>query len=78
MIAARVSRAGVGIDLGKGRPKPSAVANAVREVLSDSRYAGRARQVAAELDQLGGPSAAADLLERLAETRAPVRRVGNP
>ena len=78
VIAARVSRAGVGIDLGKGRPKPSAVANAVREVLSDPRYAGRARQVAAELDQLGGPSAAADLLERLAETRAPVRRVGNP
>ena len=77
-IAARVARSGVGIDLRTGRPKPSAVAGAVRELLANPRYAERARQISAELDQLGGASAAADLLERLAETRAPVRRIGNP
>jgi UDP:flavonoid glycosyltransferase YjiC (YdhE family) len=77
-IAARVARCGAGIDLRTGRPKPGAVADAVRDVLTNPSYAERARQIAAELDQLGGASAAADLLERLANTRAPVRRIGNP
>ncbi|HEX6759304.1 MAG TPA: hypothetical protein VF086_12990 [Propionibacteriaceae bacterium] len=53
-------------------------ANAVREALANRSYRERARQIGSELDQLGGASAAADLLERLAETRAPVRRIGNP
>jgi UDP:flavonoid glycosyltransferase YjiC (YdhE family) len=77
-IAARVARSGAGINLRTGRPKPSAVADAVREILANPSYAKRAREIAAELDQLGGASAAADLLERLAETRTPVRRIGNP
>jgi UDP:flavonoid glycosyltransferase YjiC (YdhE family) len=77
-IAARVARSGVGIDLRTSRPKPSAVASAVREVLANPSYAERARQISSELNQLGGARAAADLLERLAETRAPVRRIGNP
>jgi UDP:flavonoid glycosyltransferase YjiC (YdhE family) len=77
-IAARVARSGAGIDLRKRRPKPGAVADAVREVLANPTYRERARQIGSELDQLGGASAAADLLERLAETRAPVRRIGNP
>ena len=77
-IAARVARSGAGINLRTGRPKPSAVAGAVREVLANPSYAKRAREIASELDQLGGAGAAADLLERLAETRAPVLRIGNP
>jgi UDP:flavonoid glycosyltransferase YjiC (YdhE family) len=77
-IAARVARAGAGINLQTGRPKSGAVAAAVREVLANPSYSEHARQVAVELDQLGGAGAAADLLERLAETRGPVRRVGNP
>ena len=72
-IAARVARSGAGINLRTGRPKPSVVAEAVREILANPSYAERARQVGAELDQLGGASTAADLLERLAETKAPVR-----
>ena len=39
-IAARVARSGVGINLGKGRTKPKAVADAVREVLADPKYRG--------------------------------------
>ena len=77
-IAARVARSGVGIDLRTRGPKPGAVADAVREILANPSYTERARQLSAELDQLGGATAAVDLLERLAETGAPVRRIGNP
>ena len=77
VIAARVARSGVGINLGKGRPKPKAVADAVGEVLANPKYGERARQIGAELDQLGGASEAVDLLERLVETRAPIPRAGS-
>jgi MGT family glycosyltransferase len=77
-IAARIARSGAGINLRRRRPKPDAIADAVREALTNPSYRERARQIASELDQLGGASSAADLLERLAETRAPVRRTGNP
>lgn len=73
-IAARVAAAGAGINLRTGRPRPAAVAAAVRTILDDPRYADRARALGAELRQLGGAATAADLLERLAETNAPVRR----
>jgi UDP:flavonoid glycosyltransferase YjiC (YdhE family) len=73
-VAGRVARAGAGIDLRGGRPRPEAVADAVREVLTEPTYAERARQIGSELDRLGGAPAAADLLEQLARTRAPVRR----
>ena len=77
-IAARVARSGAGVNLRTRHPKPNAVARAVREVLDNPAYTERARQFRRELDQLGGASMAADLVERLAETRAPVRRNGNP
>lgn len=73
-IAARVDRSGAGIDLRSRRPRPAAVAAAVRRVLDDPTYRDRARLVADELAALGGVRTAADLLERLAATRAPVLR----
>lgn len=73
-IAIRVAWSGVGINLRTARPKAAAVAAAVREVLANPTYAERARQIGSELNQLGGASAAVDLLERLVETKAPVRR----
>jgi UDP:flavonoid glycosyltransferase YjiC (YdhE family) len=78
VIAARIARASAGINLRTARPKADAVANAVREVLANPSYTERARQIGAELDELGGAKTAADLVERLAETRAPIRRIGNP
>jgi UDP:flavonoid glycosyltransferase YjiC (YdhE family) len=76
--AVRVARAGAGVDLRTGRPSPAAVAAAVTQVLDDPRYAERARSIGAELAGLGGAVAAADLLEELVRTRAPVRRVRDP
>lgn len=77
-VAARVASAGVGINLGTRRPAPGAVADAVRQVLADPRFAERAREIGAELNQLGGAGTAADLVERLAATRARVKAKGNP
>jgi UDP:flavonoid glycosyltransferase YjiC (YdhE family) len=73
-IAAWVARAGAGINLRTGRPKPEAVAAAVREMLADPAYAERARQIGAELVTLGGAQKSVELLEDLAETAEPVRR----
>jgi MGT family glycosyltransferase len=76
--AARMARAGVGVDLRTGRPRPAAIAAAVDRVLTDPGYADRARRVGAELAALGGARSAVDLLEELARTGAPVRRAANP
>ena len=73
-IAAWVARAGAGINLRTGRPKPEAVAAAVREILADPAYSQRARQIGAELTTLGGAQKSVDLLEDLVETAEPVRR----
>ena len=77
-IAARIARSGAGINLGKGRTNPKAVADAVRELLADPKYRERAQQIGSELDQLGGASAAVDLVERLAETRSPIPSRSSP
>jgi UDP:flavonoid glycosyltransferase YjiC (YdhE family) len=73
-IAAWVGRAGVGINLRTGRPKPEAVAAAVKEILIDPAYAERARQIGTELATLGGAQKSVELLEHLVETAEPVRR----
>jgi hypothetical protein len=41
----------------------------VRELLGNPGHLQSARQIGSELDHLGGASTAADLVERLAETR---------
>jgi UDP:flavonoid glycosyltransferase YjiC (YdhE family) len=76
--AARVARAGVGVDLRTGHPSPAAVAAAVRTVLKDARYRRRAQAVGAELAGLGGAGRAADLVEQLVDTKARVRRTADP
>lgn len=47
-VAARVSWSGAGLNLKTGRPKPRAVRQAVRTILSDPRYRNRAEALAAE------------------------------
>jgi UDP:flavonoid glycosyltransferase YjiC (YdhE family) len=50
------------------------VADAVRTVLRDPRYRAGAKAIQAELSRRNAPAEAATLLERLAETKAPVLR----
>ena len=73
-VARRVARSGAGIDLRRRRASGPAVADAVRTVLADPRYAERAAALGAELAAAGGPGRAADLVEELARTRRPVTR----
>lgn len=70
-IAAWVARAGAGINLRTGRPRPEAVAAAVKEILADPAYAERARQIGAELASLGGAQKSVDLLETWSRRRSP-------
>jgi UDP:flavonoid glycosyltransferase YjiC (YdhE family) len=76
--AARVARAGAGIDLRTGRPRPAAVATAVRALLDDPGYAQQARRLGGELEALGGVRTAVDLLERLAAEQTVVPRRSDP
>lgn len=48
-VAARVAWSGTGVNLRSGRPAPRRIAAAVRRVLADPRFAGRARAMQAEM-----------------------------
>jgi UDP:flavonoid glycosyltransferase YjiC (YdhE family) len=72
-IAAWVARAGAGINLRTGRPKPEAVATAVKEIMTDPAYGQRAGRIGAELATLGGAQESVDLLEHLVEKAGPVQ-----
>lgn len=61
--AARVTRAGAGVDLGTGCPAPEQVRAAVEEILGDGRYRENAARVGRGLNSLGGAARACELLE---------------
>ncbi|HET9258068.1 MAG TPA: nucleotide disphospho-sugar-binding domain-containing protein [Pseudonocardiaceae bacterium] len=73
-IGNRVAYAGAGINLRTSSPTPQRVADAVRTLLRDPRYRAGAEAIQAELSRHNAPVEAAELLERLAETKAPVLR----
>jgi UDP:flavonoid glycosyltransferase YjiC (YdhE family) len=73
-IGNRVAYAGAGINLRTSSPTPQQIAGAVRTVLGDPRYRAGAEAIQAELNRHNAPEEAATLLERLAETKAPVLR----
>ncbi len=73
-VARRVAYAGVGIDMRTSTPTPRQVHTAVHQALNDPRYRATAAAVSADLRAAGGPALAADLLERLADTRDLVPR----
>lgn len=64
--ARRVTEAGAGVRLSPRGCTPEALRAAVDEVLLDSRYAQRARELAAQLADTPGSTGAAELLEGLA------------
>lgn len=65
-VAARVAWAGAAVNLRVRTPEPSAVAAAVRTVLTDASYREAAARIQAEFDRYPGGEPAADLLEKLA------------
>jgi MGT family glycosyltransferase len=64
-LVARVNWSGAGVGMRTQRPRPERLRAAVRRVLSQPGYAGRARELRDELAACGGPPRAAELLERL-------------
>jgi MGT family glycosyltransferase len=64
-VAARVAYSGVGLDLRTQTPRPEAIADGVRRVLSDDRYRRRARELQAEIASAGREAGAADHVETL-------------
>lgn len=77
-IGNRVAYAGAGIHVRTSTPTSQQVADAVRALLRDSRYRAAAEAIQSELNRHNAPQEATALLERLAETRAPVLRSGAP
>jgi len=73
-VAARVAWSGAGIDLRTRQPEPAQITSAVRSVLADPTYRANARRIADERVAEESADRAVDLLERLAQTRQPVRR----
>jgi UDP:flavonoid glycosyltransferase YjiC (YdhE family) len=71
-IGARVRWTGVGLALRTTRPKPDSVRAAVRRVLTEPSFRAAAERVQAEMAPHDAGREGAVLLERLAETRAPV------
>jgi MGT family glycosyltransferase len=69
-IANRVAWAGVGVGLKVRRPSEHQIRKTVRKVLGTPAYRARARAIASEMADLDAPRISADLLEKLAESRA--------
>jgi UDP:flavonoid glycosyltransferase YjiC (YdhE family) len=62
----------VGLNLKTKTPTPEQVRRAVRTVLATPDFRKKAQRLQAEIATHDAPTEAAVLLERLAETRAPV------
>lgn len=73
-ISNRVAYSGCGINLKTATPTAEQVGEAVRTVLHDPVYRERAQRIQAELAAKDAATEAAMLLERLADTKAPVLR----
>lgn len=67
--AARVTRAGAGVDLGTDCPAPEQVRDAVMEILGNEKYRENAARVGRGLNSLGGAARACELLEGVAGGR---------
>ncbi len=71
-VGNRIEYSGVGCNLRTHRPSAEQVRTAFRRVMGDPSHRQRAQVLQAELAQHDAPREAADLLERLAQTRQPV------
>ena len=77
-IGARIRWTGVGVALRTTQPKPEAVRTGVRRVLTEPSFRAAAERVRAEMAPHDAGREGAVLLERLAETGAPVTTPVSP
>jgi UDP:flavonoid glycosyltransferase YjiC (YdhE family) len=70
-VNARVEYAGVGVNLRSERPKATAIAKAVEEVLTNPRWKRQAEKIQAELAAGDATDRAAAVVERAARTARP-------
>jgi UDP:flavonoid glycosyltransferase YjiC (YdhE family) len=73
-VAARVAWSGAGIDLRTDTPSPDQVRAAVASLRQSWTFRDAARRIQSDFARHRPASEAAELLERLAETRSPVVR----
>jgi UDP:flavonoid glycosyltransferase YjiC (YdhE family) len=71
-LVARVNWSGVGVGMRTQRPSRLELREAVRRLLAEPAHAARAAAMQAEMARYKGADRAAELLEQLAVTRAPV------
>jgi UDP:flavonoid glycosyltransferase YjiC (YdhE family) len=69
--SARVEWAGVGINLHSGHPTPTAIRQAVRQVLAEPSYAAASRRIGAEIAASPGLDGLAARIEELVSRRPP-------
>jgi MGT family glycosyltransferase len=65
VVAAQVTRAGVGLRLPFARPRPAALREAVLRVLNEPAFRAAAQRIRLSFDAAGGPRRAAELLAGL-------------
>lgn len=75
-VGARVAWTGVGLHLPTREPSPEQLRQAVRTVLTEPSYRRRAAEIRDEIAATSPATTAADLVETLAQTHAPVRSGG--
>lgn len=70
--AARIAQAGIGIRLSRRTLTPGKVRAALERLIADPSYRNRARLLKAEIDASGGAARAAEIIEAVEKTGAPV------
>jgi len=71
-VCSRIAWSGAGVNLHTGRPTVAQLKQAIQRVLHDSTYRQHARAIQADFAAHDSPAEAAQLLERLAQTKQPI------
>jgi hypothetical protein len=77
-VGRRIEWARCGIDLRTASPEPARIYEAVRKILTGTRYHRNASKIRTEMSEYDASARAVDLLEQLAETGRPVVTARSP
>jgi UDP:flavonoid glycosyltransferase YjiC (YdhE family) len=68
-VGSRVAWSGAGVNLKTGLPTPEQLRQAILEVLRDPAYRQNAERIRSDFARYDSPNVAAQLVERLVETK---------